>query len=190
MRRTYVPPSGNKDAKLAGVGEQPGMEEIRSRPPKPFVGPAGRGLEECLQMTKIVRRDLYLTNVIKDLDAPLKHYIDLGTRGNPTIHPEGYQYIQELAEELKSLNLNAVIAFGNIALLALTNRVGITKWRGSVLESTIVPGLKVIPTFHPATFIPPKFNFLNRPLICEDLLQAKYESEFKEIVRQPRDITV
>ncbi len=190
MRRTYVPPSGNKDAKLAGVGEQPGMEEIRSRPPKPFVGPAGRGLEECLQMTKIVRRDLYLTNVIKDLDAPLKHYIDLDNRGNPTIHPEGYQYIQELAEELKSLNLNAVIAFGNIALLALTNRVGITKWRGSVLESTIVPGLKVIPTFHPATFIPPKFNFLNRPLICEDLLQAKYESEFKEIVRQPRDITV
>ena len=190
MKRTYVYPSGDTSAKLAGCGEQPGMEEIRARPPKPFIGPAGRGLDECLQMTKILRRELYLTNVIKDLDAPLKHYIDLGSKGAPTIHPEGMQYIQELAKELKELNLNAVVAFGNVALLALTNRTGITKWRGSVLESTIVPGLKVIPTFHPATFIPPKFNYLNKPLICEDLLRAKYESGFKEIVRTPRNIFI
>jgi len=191
MKRTYVPPSGNPDAELAGCGEQPGTDEIRARPPKPFVGPAGRALDECLQMTKIVRRDIYLTNVIKDLDAPLKHYINIDTRGKATIHPDGYQYIHELGEELKKLpNLKCIVAFGNIALLALTNRVGITKWRGSVLESTIVPGLKVVPTFHPATIIPPKFNYLNKPLICEDLLKANYESGFSDIVRQPREITV
>ena len=190
MKRTFVSPSGNTSAKLAGCGEQPGIEEIRARPPKPFVGPAGRGLDECFLMTKIIRRDLYLTNVIKDLDAPLKHYIDIDNRGRATVHPEGYQYIKELAYELKQLNLNVIVAFGNIPLFALTNRVGITKWRGSVLESTIVPGLKVIPTFHPATFIPPKFNFLNKPLICEDLLRAKYESEFPEIRRQERNIII
>lgn len=190
MRRTYVPPSGNKDAKIVAVGEQPGTEEIRARPPKPFVGPAGRGLDDCLIMTKIPRRDLYLTNVIKDLDAPLKHYIDIGTRGQWTIHPEGYEYIQELGEEIKKIKPNVVMAFGNIALLALTNRVGITKWRGSVLESTIAPGIKVVPTFHPATFIPPKFNFLNKPLICEDLLRAKEEAEFPEVRRTQRNIYV
>jgi uracil-DNA glycosylase family 4 len=190
MKRTIVPPSGNRDAKLGCVGEQPGVEEIRGIPPRPFIGLAGRGLDECLAMTKILRRDLYMTNVIKDLDAPLKHYIDLDERGKYTIHPEGYQYIQELGDELKALNLNCVVAFGNIAMLALTNRIGVTKWRGSVLESTIVPGLKVIPTFHPATFIPPKFNFLNKPLICEDLLRADYESGFKEIRRQERDVII
>ena len=190
MKRTYVPPSGNLNAKLAGCGEQPGVQEVRARPPKPFVGPAGQGLDECFLMTKLVRRDLYLTNVIKDLDRPLKHYIDINSSGRSTVHPEGHQYIQELAKELKQLNLNVVVAFGNIALLALTSRVGITKWRGSVLESTIIPGLKVVPTFHPATFIPPKFNFLNKPLICEDLLRAKYESEFKEIRRKERDIVI
>ncbi len=190
MRRTYVPPSGDPQAKLAGCGEQPGFDEVRARPPKPFVGPAGRGLDECLLMTKIPRRDIYLTNVIKDLDFPLKHYIDIDTRGKWTIHPEGYQYINELGQELKQLDLNCIIAFGNIALLALTNRVGITKWRGSVLESTLVPGLKVIPTFHPATFIPPKFNFLNKPLICEDLMRAKHESEYKEIKRKERKIII
>jgi len=83
-----------------------------------------------------------------------------------------------------------VVALGNVALLALTNRIGITKWRGSVLESTVVPGLKVVPTFHPATFIPPKFNFLNKPLICEDLERAKHESEFPEIRRLARNIIV
>jgi uracil-DNA glycosylase family 4 len=190
MHRTFVPGSGSLDAKIAVVGEQPGYQEIQARPPRPFIGPAGRGLDECLLMTKILRREMYLTNVIKDLDAPLAHYINIDTRGKWTIHPEGYEYIKELGDELRSLNLNIVIAMGNIALLALTNRVGITKWRGSVLDSTLIPGLKVIGTFHSATFIPPKFNFLNKPLICEDLMRAKYESTFKEIRRIPRKITI
>jgi len=190
MKRTFVPPSGNPDAKLAICGEQPGLQEIRHIPPTPFVGPAGRGLDECLLMTKIFRRELYLTNVIKDMDMPLAKYINLNSKGKYLISDEGYTYIKELGDELKKLNINCIVALGNIALLALTNRVGITKWRGSVLESTIVPGLKVVPTFHPATFIPPKFNFLNKPLICEDLLRAKHESENKGLHRIPRNVMV
>jgi len=189
MKRTFVPPSGDRSAKLAIVGEQPGFQEVKQR--RPFIGPAGKGLDECLAMTRIQRSSIYITNVIKDLDAPLKSYIDIDSRGKWKISEQGYQYIQELADELKSLpNLNVAVACGNIALLALTNRVGITKWRGSVIESTIVPGLKVVPTFHPATFIPPKFNFLNKPLICEDLLRAKRESEFSWINRKERNITI
>ena len=188
MRQTYVGPAGNREAKLGICGEQPGQWEVRKG--KPFIGPAGQGLNECLQMTRIPRFELYLTNVIKDLDAPLKHYIDLDSRGNYSISKEGNQYINELGEELKKLNLNIIVACGNVALIALTNRVGITKWRGSVLESTIVPGLKVIPTLHPATFIPPKFNFLNKPLICEDLLRAKDECEYPEIRRTERNIRI
>lgn len=57
-----------------------------------------------------------------------------------------------------------------------------------MIESTLVPGLKVIPTFHPATFIPPKFNFLNKPQIVEDLRHAKSEAEFKEIRRTERRV--
>jgi uracil-DNA glycosylase family 4 len=186
MKKTYVPPSGHSLSKLAICGEQPGYVEVKYR--EPFIGPAGKGLDECLVMAKVPRRSLYITNVIKDLDAPLAKYIDIDTRGKWTISPEGYEYIKDLGEELKKLNLNVIMALGNIALLALTNRVGITKWRGSVLESTIVPGLKVIPTFHPATFIPPKFNFLNKPLIVEDLIKGKYESEFHEIKRTSRKI--
>src|SRR4030067_882630 len=187
MKITYVPPSGDRLATMAICGEQPGFQEVRIR--KPFVGPAGHGLDECLVMAKIPRQGLYLTNVIKDLDKPLAAYINLDSRGKSTISDEGWTYIKELGEELGQLpNLNVVVATGNIPLLALCSRTGITKWRGSVIESTLVPGLKVVPAFHPATFIPPKFNFLNKPLIVEDLLRAKYESEFKDIRRISRSI--
>lgn len=187
MRRLYVPPGGNTLATMAIVGEQPGQTEVCQR--KPFVGPAGQGLDECLVMAKIPRHELYFTNVIKDLDKPLRSYINIDNRGKSTVSQEGWEYINELGDELSKLpNLNIVVAAGNIALLALTSRVGITKWRGSVIESTLVPNLKVIPCFHPATFIPPKFNFLNKPLIVEDLLRAKEQSTFREIRRTGRKV--
>ena len=187
MKKTYVPPSGNPEATIAIVGEQPGFQEVRGR--KPFIGPSGQGLDECLLMARIARSDTYLTNTIKDLDKPLDHYIHLDNRGRSTVSEEGLSYIKELGTELSALpNLNVAVAAGNIALLALCSRTGITKWRGSMIESTLVPGLKVIPTFHPATFIPPKFNFINKPIIVEDLKKAAYESTFKDIRRTPRKV--
>jgi len=185
MKRTYVPPGGNPEAQLAICGEQPGQTEVRRG--EPFVGPAGMLLDECLQMSRITRHSLYLTNVIKDLDKPLRAYINIDPRGNSSITNEGWEYITELGKELSSMrNLNAVLATGNIPLLALCSRTGITKWRGSILESTLVPGLKVIPCFHPATVIAPKFNYLNQPLIVSDLRKAYNESKFKEIRRSER----
>jgi DNA polymerase I-like protein with 3'-5' exonuclease and polymerase domains len=120
---------------------------------------------------------------------PLKFYIDLSNK-TYTISKEGWEYINQLREELKRLKPNVVVAMGNIPLIALTNRVGITKWRGSVIESTIIPGLKVVPAFHPATFIPPKFNFLNKPLIVSDLKLALAESKYPELHRLPREIKI
>jgi uracil-DNA glycosylase family 4 len=190
MRNTYVPPRGPRDAKLGVCGEQPGVQEVRWNPPTPFVGPAGKGQDSCMVVAGISRKDCYLTNVIKDLDAPLAKYINLDSRGNYKISEDGWTYINELGDELRKLNLNVIVAYGNIALIALTNRVGITKWRGSVLDSTLVPGLKVVPTFHPSTFIPPKLNFLNKPLICFDLKRAKYESQFKELKRETRNVKI
>src|SRR5208337_1090581 len=146
MRNTFVPPNGLPEAKLAFVGEQPGVQEIKGRPPRGFIGPAGQLLDECLSMCKIARNSVYITNVIKDLDAPLAHYIYLDLHKSKfQIHSEGMTYIQELGEELRKLKPNCVIAFGNIPLIALTGRMGITKWRGSVIDSTLVPGMKVIP---------------------------------------------
>src|SRR5688572_3547442 len=54
---------GPSRARLMIVGEQPGDEEDREG--RPFVGPAGRYLQRCMEEVGIERRDVYLTNVVK-----------------------------------------------------------------------------------------------------------------------------
>jgi uracil-DNA glycosylase family 4 len=182
-RFSYVPPSGPPDAKIALVGEQPGKMEVARR--KPFIGPAGQELSDCMASAQLARSECYFTNVIKDLDAPISHYINIA-KGNVTVSPAGEQYIEELRTELEQLKPNVCVAVGNIALYALTSRRGITKWRGSVIESTLVPGLKVVPVIHPATIIPPKMVYLNKHLLIHDLTVVRTQSEFPEIVKNER----
>jgi uracil-DNA glycosylase len=54
---------GGRNAKVVFVGEQPGdREDIEARP---FVGPAGRILDNALREVGIERSDVYVTNVVK-----------------------------------------------------------------------------------------------------------------------------
>jgi len=187
-KATRVPPEGDKKSCLiAMVGEQPGRMEVLSR--KPFVGPAGSELNACMSVAKISRFECYFTNVVKDLDLPLDQYIKFG-RGSITLTDEGRQYVQELKEELIDCSANVIIAIGNVALYALTGRTGITSWRGSVLESTLLLGRKVIPIIHPATIIPPKNVYLNKRLIIFDLLKVRKESAFPEINLKHREVVI
>lgn len=175
MRRTSVPPEGvMASASYILVGEQPGKREIIYG--KPFVGPSGMLLDELLQNAGIARSECYITNTIKDLDHPLNYYA-IAKRGNMSFTGPGQEYINELKEELERCEAGVIIAIGNVALAALTSRYGITKWRGSVVESTLVPGKMVIPVLHPATVIPPKNQYLNKHLILHDLKRAKKISE-------------
>ena len=184
-KATYVKPEGNKESCLfALVGEQPGRSEVLTR--KPFVGPAGKELNGCLSSAGISRFECYLTNVIKDLDLPLANYIKFNSKGVGTYSPDGKEYLEILREELDKCSAKIIIAIGNVSLFALTSRYGITKWRGSLLDSTLLPGRKVIPIIHPATVIPPKNVYLNRRLIINDLMKADRESksEGSEVVRR------
>src|SRR5262245_50521938 len=54
---------GRRTARVILVGEQPGNEEDLQG--KPFVGPAGRVLDEALEAAGIARADAYVTNVVK-----------------------------------------------------------------------------------------------------------------------------
>ena len=183
MPHSFVPPSGPPDAKIALVGEQPGKTELMRR--KPFVGPAGRELSDCMNSAGVLRLECYLTNVVKDLDSPIKSYVSISGK-KVIISDAGQAYIDSLRDELRNLRPNVVVAVGNVALFALTSRTGVTKWRGSVIESTLVPGLKVVPCIHPATIIPPKMVYLNKHLLIHDLALAWKERKFPEIRRAER----
>lgn len=194
MPSTFVPPSGKLDAAFVLVGEQPGKQEVLRH--QPFVGPAGENLNECLHAADILRSNCYLTNVVKDLDHPLKYYFPTlvgGRKEKVEISAAGYEYINQLKAELSKTSANVIIPCGNVALYALTNRVGITNWRGSILESTLLPGRKVIPTFHPATYTQEKLylepeNYLNKYLIILDLKKAAREAYYPELFLTPRQL--
>jgi DNA polymerase-1 len=176
MATLIIPPEGDlQQAKFIIVGEQPGMVEVRML--KPFVGPTGRELNEDLQMIGIARADCYLTNIIKDYDHPLEHYIEYNSKTKQISVTQGFNdYVEQLYKELVHSSA-IIIALGNVATYALTGKWGITKWRGSRLPSTLLPGRIVYPTFHPATVLPPKNQFLNKTLIQFDIQKAKKEAD-------------
>jgi len=165
---TYVPPFGNKSATYIVVGEQPGRIEILSG--RPFAGPSGNELEDNLRMAGINKADCYFTNVIKDADHIIDHYIAFNPRKGPTITEAGQKYINELATEIDSCSGKVIIAMGNISLFALADRTGVTKWRGSVIEPTLVGGKKLVPTITPGSI----YNqYTNKRLQIWDFKRAK-----------------
>ena len=183
--KTFVKPEGNPEtAKLAIVGEQPGRTEIQSG--RPFVGPAGRELQEDLQAIGLMKQDCYLTNFAKDLDNHVSEY--LNTK-DMTYSLQGQQHLDMLLGELKGIKSPAIVACGNYALAALTNRTGVTKWRGSILESPLLPGKYIVPTIHPATVIPPKNQYLNKFLIQFDLKRALGIAQ-NGFSRKPRNLII
>lgn len=184
--RPIVPPTGPKNTRIMIVGEQPGIEEARNG--RPFVGPAGRELDIELRMAGIPRQECYLTNTFKDLSHPLNYYMKIPSKATQSvvISEEGQQYIEALKQEIEEVAPNIVICVGGVATYAITSRRGIYKWRGSVVESTLVPGQKCIPTLHSATVIPPKNVFLNRYLIAGDLKKALQESYTNKITYESR----
>lgn len=184
---TFVPPWGDPNSPVVLVGEQPGRMEVKTR--QPFVGPAGRVLMECMNVVGLVRHDCYITNVIKDLDKPLQATF-VYDKGKMKVSDTWYKYLEILKEEL-SHTTGVIVAVGNVALAALTGNLGITRWRGSVLESTLLPGRKVVPIIHPATVIPPKNQPLNRILIQFDLgrvkeiIDGKFQESAYQIIKRP-----
>jgi len=176
---TTVPPTHNITAPYVGVGEQPNYQDVKKR--KMFDGAVGRELDEDLAAADLSRPLIYLTNVIKDKDKYKEHYIQLYKNKTllkePIISERGIEYLKFLQWELAQTKAVYFIAFGGIALFALTERTGIQKWRGSVLDCTLVPGRKVIPILHPATVVPPQNQFLNKRLIIFDLKRVREYTE-------------
>src|SRR5579885_852933 len=62
-RNRSVPGEGSPQAKIMFIGEGPGYHEDQQG--RPFVGPAGRLLEEALASINLKRSDVFITNVVK-----------------------------------------------------------------------------------------------------------------------------
>ena len=131
---------GNPDADLMFVGEAPGAEEDRTG--RPFVGRAGRKLDEIIEAMSLRRQDVYIANVLKSRPpenrTPLPAEVDLCALF--------------LAEQIRIIRPKVLVSLGGPATkFMLGTNVGITRLRGNWASydagELVIP---VMPTFHPA----------------------------------------
>lgn len=181
--RTIVEPEGRPDALITIVGEAPGADEERFG--RPFVGRAGQLLDRILTSVRINRQDCYILNVLDfrpNTSNDITPFIDLSKK-IPYIHPDAQACIAKLKERIEASSSNVIVAMGNTALYVLTGHTAITKYRGSILPCTLVPGRKVVACIHPSAALR---VFTDERLIAKDLDKAREQSKFPDIrIPQP-----
>src|SRR5215475_9206283 len=91
--------------------------------------------------------------------------------------------IERLREELIEVNPNVIVCAGGTASWALLGDGRISKLRGTVAPSKLIPGRKCLPTFHPSYIL--QGGYEARHVTVLDLQKARRESEYPEI-RRPR----
>jgi uracil-DNA glycosylase family 4 len=180
------------------IGEAPGEMEVRLG--RPFVGPAGNLFDQCLHSAKLIRRDVYITNLCKTKLAKNNADVLMNPRTGEFTE-RGKLCVRELQEELNALpNVKIVVAMGNLAWAALTynggtgrGRTKISKYRGYIYPRSAVDGGKVpppvLPTLHPAAAIHGRGNFINRYYTSHDFQKAKKFADGTWDIEVPRVIT-
>jgi len=138
---------GGRSAELMFVGEQPGdREDLAGRP---FVGPAGKLLDEALEEAGIDRRVVYVTNVVK--------HFKWKARGKRRIHDKpSWSEIAAcrpwLDAELEVVAPRALVLLGATAAQSLLGRqFRVTRQRGELLESELAE--IVVATVHPSSIL-------------------------------------
>jgi DNA polymerase len=138
---------GPPDAELILVGEQPGDREDRTG--HPFVGPAGRILDQALERAAIDREAIYVTNAVK-------HFHNV-PRGKKRIHRKpGLAHVRAcnhwLRAEIATVRPALVVALGATAVQALLPRdVRVATHRGHVIRTD--EGTPTLVTVHPSSIL-------------------------------------
>jgi DNA polymerase len=132
--------SGSPQADLMFVGEAPGFHEDKQG--LPFVGQAGKLLEQLLAQIGLARSDVYIANVLKCRPP-----------GNRDPQPDEIEACEgHLFHQIELIEPKVVATLGNFATKLLSGRpLGITRVHGQEQETTI-GGRKVLlyPLYHPA----------------------------------------
>jgi len=184
-------PTGPCPAKIMIVGEAPGEQDIAQR--QPFVGYAGQELSRMLSEAGIMRNACFITHVIR-IQPPGMDISTLIAAKKSDITPQHLLVrdkfvlpcvrdgLEMLKREIEMCQPNVIIAFGNVALWALTGNWGVVNWRGSMLQCDLPLGLsykpKVVPTYTPAMILR---QWSWRQIAVHDIRRAAGESKTREL---------
>lgn len=138
-RTNVVFGEGNPHARVMIIGEAPGKNEDLQG--KPFVGEAGKFLDELLEVAGLKREDVFIANVLKCRPP---------SNRNPK--PEEIEACATfLRQQTQTISPDVIVTLGNFATqFILRTGVGITHLRGTVQRAG---RFLVLPVFHPAAAI-------------------------------------
>jgi DNA polymerase len=140
---------GRRDARILLVGEQPGDQEDKQG--APFVGPAGRILNEALESAGIDRDDAYVTNVVKHFKWIAVHRRRMHKKPNAREIAACLPWLDKEIEVVKPRILVLLGATAAQALLGPAFRV--TRDRGVIMPSRLAPEGGALATVHPSSIL-------------------------------------
>jgi uracil-DNA glycosylase len=139
--------AGPARAEVVMVGEQPG--DVEDRQGKPFVGPAGRLLDQLLEEAGIPRQRVYVTNAVK--------HFKWTPRGKRRLHGkpnsrEIFACRPWLEAELEAIKPELLVLLGATAAQSLLgSQCRITKHRGQPMQTDWAPW--TMATYHPSALL-------------------------------------
>ena len=140
LRNTIVNGSGNTDSGIMLIGEAPGEDEDKSG--IPFVGKAGKVLDELLPLSGVCRSSVYVTNVVKCRPP----------RNRKPAEDEIGKCMLHLVNELKQYQPKVIILLGQTACDALHMGITVGKYHGQRAKCNVLKKW-VFVSYHPAAVL-------------------------------------
>ncbi|MFA6076832.1 MAG: uracil-DNA glycosylase [Candidatus Paceibacterota bacterium] len=167
-----VPGDGSPDANIVFIGEAPGRSEDKLG--RPFVGSAGKFLDEMLGVIDLKREEIYITNIVKYRPP-----------NNRDPLPEEKSACREwLLEELKIIKPKLVIFLGRHAMNNFFPDLQISKAHGKMLVKPFkgISTKYFFPLYHPAAAL---YDGSMREILIEDF--KKIPKVLKEIEKREKN---
>ena len=172
-RRNAVPGEGSLEPLAVFIGEAPGYwEDLKGRP---FVGAAGRLLDETLLSVGFSRKDIYITNILKCRPP-----------GNRDPRPEEVKACTPfLDRQLEVIRPKIIVTLGRHSARYILSKAGytisgITAARGRIYRAIFWDReVHILPTFHPAAAL---YNVRLRKYLEGDLKLLRRELEEQGLI--------
>jgi len=140
---------GNHEAKIMFIGEAPGKNEAATG--RPFCGASGRILDELLVSVGIDRKNVYVTNIVKDRPPA----------NRDPLPEEISTYARFLDRQIDIIQPKVIATLGRFSMDYIMRRFGldsqilaISKMHGRTFDAKVSYGsIKIVPLYHPAVAV-------------------------------------